>query len=488
MRTALLRATCGLAALGLAAVCWTVPAHAADPPRFAAEQKTGIAHRYEGGWEFFVGGGVAAFDCDADSRPDLAMAGGSAPAALFRNISQPGKALRFRPMVRAGIEMHGATGLYPLDVDADGNTDLILLRVGENILYRGLGDCRFERANRAWRFDGGGAWSTAFSARWDADNAFPTLAVGNYVDRARDGAPFGTCHGNRLYRPESGAPGFAAPTPLEPGYCALSMLFSDWSRSGRRDLRIANDRQYHIDEGAEQLWRIPPRGAPQAYSEADGWQTLRLFGMGIATADLDADGYPEYFITSMADNKLRALEAPGPDVAPRYADRAYKLGVTAHRPVLGGETKPSTAWHAQFGDLNNDGLEDLFVTKGNVDEMPEAAMRDHNNVLIRGADGRFTDVTQISGAVSFRRGRGAAVVDLNLDGMLDLVVVNRRAEAELWRNLGVGTADAPAPMGRWLQAALQQHEGNRNAIGAWIELRTGDRVQRREVTVGGGHA
>ncbi len=210
--------------------------------------------------------------------------------------------------------------------------------------------------------------------------------------------------------------------------------------------------------------------------------------MGIASADLDADGYPEYFITSMADNKLRALDAPGPESTPRYADRAYKLGVTAHRPVLGGETKPSTAWHAQFGDLNNDGLDDLFVTKGNVDQMPEAAMRDHNNVLIRGAEGRFTDVTELSGAVSFKRGRGAAVVDLNLDGMLDLVVVNRRAGAELWRNLGAGTEHAPALMGRWLQVVLQQDGGNRNAIGAWIELRSGDQVQRREVTVGGGHA
>jgi hypothetical protein len=79
-------------------------------------------------------------------------------------------------------------------------------------------------------------------------------------------------------------------------------------------------------------------------------------------------------------------------------------------------------------------------------------------------------------------------VDLNLDGLLDLVQVNRRANVSLWRNVGAGTAAAPAPLGNWVAVRLRQSGPNRDAIGAWIEIRAAGRTTQREVTVGGGHA
>ena len=54
---------------------------------------SGIDHRYDGEFEYFVGGGVAAFDCDDDGRDELFLAGGSEPAALFHNDSPIGGAL-----------------------------------------------------------------------------------------------------------------------------------------------------------------------------------------------------------------------------------------------------------------------------------------------------------------------------------------------------------------------------------------------------------
>ena len=57
-------------------------------PRFVDETtSSGLDHRYDGEFEFFVGGGVAAFDCDDDGRDELFLAGGSEPAALFHNDS-----------------------------------------------------------------------------------------------------------------------------------------------------------------------------------------------------------------------------------------------------------------------------------------------------------------------------------------------------------------------------------------------------------------
>ena len=92
---------------------------------------------------------------------------------------------------------------------------------------------------------------------------------------------------------------------------------------------------------------------------------------------------------------------------------------------------PSTAWHAEFQDVNNDGLVDLFVTKGNVEAMPDFAARDPSNLMLGNADGTFSESGEAAGIVAFTRGRGAAVVDLNLDGMLDIVEVNRRENVSI---------------------------------------------------------
>jgi hypothetical protein len=457
-------------------------------PHFVDEaEAAGVTHRYDGESEFVVGGGVAVFDCDDDTLPDLYLAGGSQPAALYRNASDAGGDLRFSPLSDATTDLDAVTGAYPLDVDSDGIADLAVLRRGENVLLRGRGRCRFERANETWSFDGGSGWTTAFSAAWHGDGSWPTLAAGNYLDVASDDNTR-QCGDNELFRPADAGAGFAPALALSPGWCSLSMLFSDWDRSGRRDLRISNDRHYYSDhgDGQEQLWRVAGEGLPDPYTEAEGWQPLRIWGMGIASHDVNGDGYPEYYLTSQGDNKLQAL-ADGP-ARPSFRDIALRMGVTAHRPYTGGESLPSTAWHAEFDDVNNDGLMDLYVAKGNVEAQPGHATRDPSNLLLRQVDGSFVEAAEAAGIVDFARGRGAAVVDLNADGLLDLVEVKRRENVRLRRNVGAGTAADPAPMGNWLDVRLWQDGPNPDAVGAWIEVRSGGRTTIREVTIGGGHA
>ena len=171
-----------------------------------------------------------------------------------------------------------------------------------------------------------------------------------------------------------------------------------------------------------------------------------------------------------------------------YRDIGAKRGVNAVRPFTGGDPLPSTAWHPEFEDVNNDGSMDLFVTKGNVNAIPDYAQKDPNNLFLGQPDGMFLERSEAAGIVSFDRGRGAALADFNSDGLLDLVVANLGTPVRLWRNVGSGSADAPAPMGSWLGVRLHQDGTNRDAIGAVIETRAGETVARREIVVGGGHA
>src|SRR3954453_5269524 len=121
-----------LAALAVTALASTRGRGGASPPdapRFMDETRAaGIVHRYDGGSDFFVGGGVAAFDCNDDGRDDLYFAGGSQPAALYRNESPVGGALRFARQRSPLTDLTSVTGGYPLDIDGDGHTDLVVLR------------------------------------------------------------------------------------------------------------------------------------------------------------------------------------------------------------------------------------------------------------------------------------------------------------------------------------------------------------------------
>jgi len=177
------------------------PTAASGAPHFVdGSGSAGVGQVYEGEWSY-VGGGVAVFDCDDDARSDLYIAGGSNPATLVHNASPRGGAIRFEAVHDPATDMSDVNGAYPLDIDADGIVDLAVLRFGENVLLRGLGDCRFERANETFGFDGGHAWTTAFSATWEGSAQLPTLAFGNYTSMDTNGDWDGTCTDDVLVRP-----------------------------------------------------------------------------------------------------------------------------------------------------------------------------------------------------------------------------------------------------------------------------------------------
>ena len=450
----------------LAALAFLVNPAFAEPVFVDRSGGLPAPHIYGGGWEHFVGGGVAAFDCNGDRRPDLFAAGGENPARLFVNATEvPGAPIRFTQGVLPALTR--VTGAYPLDIDGDGLLDLAVLRVGPDLLLRGGPDCAFSDASDDWGFHPRDAWTTAFSATWEDGQALPTLAFGHYVDRADPDGPFEACDTSDLYRPVGRS--YGAPEVVAPGFCALSMLITDWRRKDEPELRISNDRQYYIRGGYEQMFRLNP-----LRERTEDWPRVSLWGMGIASQDITGDGLPEVMMTSMGDQLLQFNTGTG------FVNAPFSIGTYAQRPHIGDDGRPSTGWHAEFGDIDNDGRADLFIAKGNVDQMPSNAIHDPNNLLMQQPDGTFLEKAEVAGIATTERSRGAALTDLDGDGRLDIVVINRRAPMEVWQN-------ATPESGHW--AAIEPHmDGNTRAVGAWIELRSSGRVTAREVTVGGGHA
>jgi hypothetical protein len=427
-----------------------------------------IPHVYDGGWEHFVGGGVAVFDCNNDSLLDIFASGGANQSNLFINASRDG-ILAFE--LGQTTDLTGVTGAYPIDLEGDGLMDLVILRVGRNILLKGEGNCNFRRANEEFNFDGGDRWTTAFSATWEGDATLPSLAFGNYVNRADPDGPFEACDANELHRPKTGQ--YGTISLLEPGYCALSILFSDWGRQGTPDLRFSNDRHYYVRGGSEQMLRLKDL---TFLEERDGWKQISIWGMGIASRDISGDKRPDVMLTSMGDQLLMLSNQNGFDAAP------FSIGTYSASPFTGGDGRPSTGWHTEIEDVNNDGRLDIFIAKGNVDQMPSNATVDPNNLLIQNSDGTFSETALTANVADTERSRGASLSDFDNDGLLDLVVVNRRSEMRLYRN-------TTSAAGNWIGITLKQASPNIRAIGSWINVDgKGDFDAIHEVTIGGGHA
>jgi enediyne biosynthesis protein E4 len=183
-----------------------------------------------------------------------------------------------------------------------------------------------------------------------------------------------------------------------------------------------------------------------------------------------------------------------------YENLASSMGID-----LGG-----WSWGAQFGDLNNDGTQDIYLVNGYVSAGERSSYWydfsviavGHSNIIgdaanwpamkgrsfsgyqrkrvwINDGGGRFTEVAQVVGASDTHDGRAVALADFGNRGVLDVVVANQRGPLLLYRN-------SVAPGRHWVQFELEGTASNRSALGARVELHWNGRVQVQEVTAAAG--
>ena len=460
---------------------------AAEPvtPRFfEMAGQAGLHHVFSSGDLFDVGGGVAAFDCDADMDIDLFLAGGVGPAALYINTTEPGNAISFQ---EAGEKLAlndgqsaNVTGAYALDFDNDGDMDLFVLRFGVNLLLENDGQCNFSIANNKVGIPDADENTTAFAAAWIADRPDPVLFVGNYLAHQADNENGDECAASYSLRfVEADEPSERRMELVTPSYCPLSYLLVDWSGRGQFDLRTANDISDQPGGVSEQLFRLGETLEP--YPQSDDWRPAERAAAGIAARDIDGDGRPEIVVAGEGGVRFYSMPEDGEDPAFTEQAKERRLQTPAAAPAQGQKINN---WHVEFADFNNDTLSDMFIVRGRRSNGTVASNVDHDVLLLGAEDGTFADRSRESGLALGNVGRGAAIADFDRDGCQDIVVVNRDSPVALFRNLHCDGEESPG----WLNVELAQDGFNTHAVGASVILRAGDKAQTQARTIGGGHA
>lgn len=444
-----------------------------------------------------VGGGVAVLDYDGDAWPDLYFCQGSDlphepdnhehADQLFRNLGDG----TFEDVTdRAGLNEHGySLGCSAADVDNDGDPDLYVTNHGRDTLFLNNGDGTFQDVSEEAGVAAERMSSSAAFADFDADGDLD-LYVATYVDSLRicrmaDGR-FSTCdpHNHEgepdlLYRNEgdgtftdiSHASGIAA----APDGKGLGVLVADLDEDGRLDVYVANDTTPNF-----LFFNRTEPGGPLLFEERGLSSGTALngngeaeAGMGIAAADFDGDGRIDLHVTNfyLESNTLYRNLGDG-----LFEDATRAAGLVA-------PTIPWLGFGTQAADFDLNGVPDLFVANGHIDNFESRGepWKMPAQLFKNTGGGRFVEVSESVGPYFSERclGRGAARLDWNRDGRPDLAVVHQDRPATLLTN------ETPDP-GHFVHIRLHGVRSNRDGIGARLRITADGRTQTVEICGGDG--
>jgi hypothetical protein len=468
-----------------------------------------------------MGASVSIVDFDRDGWPDIYVTtskeGGN--NALYRNMHDgtfkdvaPELGIADVNQPATGVSMGAVWG----DFDNDGYEDLFLIKWGRPELYHNDHGRGFTRVSEQ---AGLPKWINANTAVWfdyDGDGLLD-LFVGGYYREDVDLWHLNTTrmmpdsfeyakNGGRKYLFHNLGNGRFEEVSEKLGInsrrWALAVSAADLRGTGHPDLFVAND------YGVSELYLNDGRRFREA-GEQTGVGFAPKSGMNVAFGDILNQGRYSVYVSNISEegvliqgNNLWVPKDGATGEALRFDNLARDLGVE-----LGG-----WSFGAQFGDLNNDGTLDLYLTNGYVsldrnrsywydfskvaggnssiigDAANWPAMENRSlsgyqqkHVWLNDGAGKFVDVAQAVGVTDTYDGRAVAMADLWNRGVLDVIVANQRGPLLLYKN-------TVSPDSRWIEFELEGTRANRSAIGTEVTVYWNGHKQAQEVSGGSGFA
>lgn len=465
-----------------------------------------------------MGAAVAVCDYDRDGWQDfyVTQSGEKSRNRLYRNLHNG----KFEDVAAKlgvadlnasdGVSMGAIWG----DCDNDGWEDLLVYKWGRPRLLRNNAGKSFtditDKANLP-------SWINANSGVWfdyDRDGKLD-LFIGGYYSPDVDLWHLKTTrimpdsleyakNGSRKYLLHNLGKGrfedVTSRMGLDTRHWALAAVAADLRGTGYPDLFVAND--YGV---AELFANQNGRGFKEIGAQSGVGEAPKS-GMNASVGDVLNQGKFAIYATNISEEGVLLqgnnlwMPSGGKDNDVRYQNMARDMGVE-----LGG-----WSFGAQFGDLNNDGHLDLYLTNGYIsgdkaknywydyskvsggnssiigDASNWPAMNGRSlsgyqpkRVWISDGAGHFSDVAQAVGVEDRHDGRAVALADLWNRGVLDVVVANQRGPLLIYKN-------TVSPQNKWIEFELQGLKSNGGAIGAQVRLFWNGAQQVQEVSGGSG--
>lgn len=467
-----------------------------------------------------MGAAVSVVDFDRDGWADIYVVNGGEGSrnALYRNQHDGTFRDAAAEVGLADVNQPGtgiSTGAVWGDYDNDGYEDVLIYKWGKPELYHNDGGKHFTRVTEQ---AGLPKWVNANTAIWfdyDGDGKLDLFIGGYYpedvdlwhlkttkimpesFEYAQNGGRKYLFHnlGNGKFEEVSEKLG------IKSRRWALASVAADLRGTGYPDLFVANDygvSELYLNEGGK-YFREAGKETGIGYAPKSG--------MSAAVGDVLNEGRFGVYVSNISEegvlvqgNNLWMPQAGHSAAEPHYENLANSMAVE-----LAG-----WSFGVQFGDFNNDGFEDLYVTNGNVSlDRKRSYWYDYSKVaggnksiisdaanwppldgrslsgyqqkrvFMNDGSGQFKEVAQLVGVTDVYDGRSVALADFGNRGALDAVVANQNGPVLFYRN-------TVSPGNHWIEFKLEGQASNRSAIGAQVRVFWNGQQQLQEVSGGSG--
>tara|TARA_B110000444_G_scaffold56470_1_gene52655 strand:- start:1250 stop:2932 length:1683 start_codon:yes stop_codon:yes gene_type:complete len=433
--------------------------------------QSGIDHYFEV-YEGMFGGGIAVLDYNNDGFEDLYITGGMQEDQLLENL-QNGTFKNVLKTARLESVLRFVTqGVAAADFNRDGWMDLFVTTIttksqkrkiprAQNLILINQGDGTFKNNSKSFGIQRIESFSTGISVGDFNLDGYPDLYVGNYFTDYDGGLKeisdativnAGKTAKGYLYENKGGKRFKEVSEKYNIDHRGFSFggIFTDFDNDNDLDLIVNNDFGYKAKPNYL-LENLYPKKEFQYVGE-NYEMDLRINAMGGATADINADGFLDYFISNIRYNRFM-IQDPEKNI---FEDQAEALGTQLF----------TISWGANFNDFDHDGDIDLFVSNGDLN--PNCVPM--YNFFFENVNGQFKEESTKFGLKDYGVGRGSAIFDLENDGDMDLIVVSQKPIREygppsitrLYRN--------DIEKGNYLQVKLKGNASTLSAHGARIQV------------------